>query len=402
MFGLTWLSYAAYYLTRKNFSIVKTTLEEQLGVSPWMLGAIDTAYLGVYAAGQVISGGLGDRFGPRRVIGIGMLGSAAMAWLFGASSLPLMFLIAFGVNGLFQSTGWPNNVRAMEPWFGPASRGKVMGFWCTNYTIGGAVAGVLATATLARWGWRAAFFVPAAIVAAVGVAVLLFLIDRRDTPRDAETVPPPIDEVEGPAAARAPLAALLVNPAVWALGLSYFGLKLIRYSLLFWLPSYLEHGAGFERGVAGYLSTFFEIGGVFGAIAIGWASDRMVRAGHGRIRLLVPVLVALALALVLYDTVGSLGIFANAASMALVGFLLFGPDALISGAAAQDLGGRHATASAAGMINGIGSLGALVQSFFTVWVSETFGWRALFHVFVAMAALSAVALLPLAWRRPAR
>jgi len=89
------------------------------------------------------------------------------------------------------------------------------------------------------------------------------------------------------------------------------------------------------------------------------------------------------------------------ASLAAVGFLLFGPDTLISGAAAQNLGGGSATASAAGIINGFGSfgsLGAACQGMLTAFVSERFGWDALFLVFVAVAALSTIVLLPLAWR----
>jgi sugar phosphate permease len=79
--------------------------------------------------------------------------------------------------------------------------------------------------------------------------------------------------------------------------------------------------------------------------------------------------------------------------MAMVGFCLFGPDTLISGAAAQDLGGKHAAARAAGIINGLGSLGAVLQGVVTARVSEKFGWNALFYTFVLLALVSCLALL---------
>jgi sugar phosphate permease len=87
------------------------------------------------------------------------------------------------------------------------------------------------------------------------------------------------------------------------------------------------------------------------------------------------------------------------ASLAAIGFLLFGPDTLISGAAAQNLGGGRATASAAGIINGIGSMGAVCQGFLTATIAEAWGWDALFLVFVAVSVVSAAALLSLAWKR---
>ena len=75
--------------------------------------------------------------------------------------------------------------------------------------------------------------------------------------------------------------------------------------------------------------------------------------------------------------------------MALVGFCLFGPDTLISGAAAQDLGGRHAVARVAGVVNGLGSLGAILQGRVTSGVTAAWGWNGLFMVFVGLAVLGA-------------
>ena len=61
VFALTWLSYASYYLTRKNLSVVKSRLHDTLGVSMTVLGEIDTLYLACYALGMFASGALGDR-----------------------------------------------------------------------------------------------------------------------------------------------------------------------------------------------------------------------------------------------------------------------------------------------------------------------------------------------------
>ncbi|GMV43941.1 MAG: hypothetical protein AMXMBFR64_56570 [Myxococcales bacterium] len=393
-FSLTWLSYASYYLTRKNFGVVKLRMERELGVSMDMLGIIDTVYLAAYALGQFVTGALGDRLGARRMIGWGMLLSAGLSFAFGASSVAALFLLAFGLNGLVQATGWPNNVKAMAWWFGRGSRGWVMGVWCTCYQVGGLVATALATWLLIHHGWRAAFFVPGMWVALVGAVVLVFLVER---PQDRGL--PAVDEPPKGAAPveRVGFRAIVRMPAVWLLGGSYFGLKLIRYSLLFWLPYYLSQALHYDEGTAGYLSTSFEVGGILGAVVTGWVSDRWFPAR--RARLAAPMVLALAGALLLYRGVGDAGLVANALSMALVGFLLFGPDALISGAAAQDLGGGASAASAAGIINGIGSVGAILQGVVTTRVSSIWGWDVLFLVFVGLAVISALLLVPLARQR---
>lgn len=398
-FALTWLSYASYYLLRKNFGVMKTSLEAEAGVSIDMLGTIDTVYLALYAVGQFVTGALGDRLGARRMIAFGMMASAATAVVCGLFGTAAVILVAFGLNGLFQSTGWPNNVKAMAPWFPSRVRGLVMGLWSTNYQVGGLVATALATFIVTHVGWEAAFLTPSAWVAGVGLVVLVFLVER---PQDRGL--PPVDPAAAPATPAAPkersdragMRRMLRMPAIWALGGSYFGLKLIRYSLLFWLPYYLEKRLGYDKETAGYLSTTFEAGGIVGAILVGWISDRWF--SKNRSRLIAPMLFALAGALFLYQEVGSTGIVANGLGMALCGFLLFGPDALISGAAAQDIGGSESAASAAGIINGIGSTGAILQGLVTTQVSKAYGWDALFYVFVGLALLSASSLLPLALR----
>ena len=79
-------------------------------------------------------------------------------------------------------------------------RGRVMGVWSTNYQVGGLAATAFATFLLVHHGWRAAFLVPAAWVAAVGLVILLFLVEKPadlglpPVDADAKTAPPPVDK----------------------------------------------------------------------------------------------------------------------------------------------------------------------------------------------------------------
>ncbi|MCA1827488.1 MAG: MFS transporter [Myxococcales bacterium] len=384
VFAPTWLSYATYYFARKNFPVAKRTIQLELGVSTAGLAAIDTGYLATYAIGQFAGGWLGDRIGSRRLIGHGMILSALSIAAFGASSSASLFALFFGLNGFVQATGWPGNVKAMAAWYGPTERGAVMGFWSTCFQVGPLVATALAAWLLAHYGWRTAFFGPAVWVALVGLLVLLFL---QEGPRD--TTEPKRADIKG--AARAALR----NPVVWLLGASYLGIKLIRYCIDFWLPYYLQKSLGYQQDTAAYASTAFQFGGIFGAIVVGWISDKLFPGRRGAIAAIFTV--ALVLALALYGRVAPLGLFVNFAAMALVGFCLFGPDALISGVAAQDLGGPLAAATVAGFINGCGSIGAIAEGALVAGVSERFGWQAVFQALMLLAAISSV-LLGAVWR----
>lgn len=387
VFLISYLAYATYYLTRKNLSVVKSRLVDE-GISMPMLGTIDALYLSAYAAGLFIMGALGDRFGAKKILVLGLLGSALCSIFFGSLSSALMFALAFFINGFFQSAGWPSGVKVMAPWFLAKSRGKIMGFWSTNYQIGGLLATMFASYFLMHFGWRMAFIGPGIIVAVAALLVWLFLPSININAENHQQSSWRIDYAE-----------LLKKPKIWALGFAYFGLKFIRYSFLFWLPFYLHRVLHFKEDTAAFLSLSTEIGGILGAISVGFLADRFMP--HDRGRITIPLCLSLALCLFIYLKVGSLGIWPNFMAMAAVGFFLFGPDTLISGACAQDVGGPRLSASAAGFINGLGSIGGISQGFITVFISENFGWDALFYFFILVALLAALVMVPVQLKKPA-
>jgi sugar phosphate permease len=395
-FGVTWLSYATYYFGRKGLSVAKTAIEAALGDKA--LYGVDTMYLAMYAAGQFVCGNLGDRLGARRLIGYGMLVSALACFAFGLSSVGALLLAAMFVNGLAQSSGWPGNIKAMAEWVPSDQRGRTMGLWSTCYQVGGIVASLVATRFLKAYGWRGSFLGPAVVIALVGLLVLGTLRQGPLTPRAATA-----DAAGEAAFSRDKIEArrrVLRSFTIWCYGSSYFCIKLIRYSLLLWLPYYLEKVLHYERGEAGYSSTSFEVGGVAGTVLIGLLSDKVRKIPRSMFA--AGSLVGLAGALYLYLQIGGTSHLANFLGMALVGALLFGPDALLSAAAAQDAGGPLAAATAAGVINGLGSIGGVLQEAVTRGVSKAYGWDALFYVFVALALVAAAGLVPTFRRRDAR
>jgi OPA family sugar phosphate sensor protein UhpC-like MFS transporter len=378
IFLLTWLAYGAYYLCRRPFAIGKATIAAAYHLNEHTLGLIDTGYLVAYAAGQFASGLLADRVGARRLVGYGMLAVAASSVAFGAGNFAAAFAIAFTINGLFQATGWPGVVKAMTAMYEPAERGTVMGWWATSYQVGGVAATAMATWLLVHIGWRAAFFVPAAFTAAIGVAVLLWLWE-----------PPLAPVVER----REMSLAIVRDPLVWALGAAYFCVKLIRYCIVFWLPYFYERRLHYSSERAGYLSISFELGGVAGAILGGRLFDQ---TGPRRGWLIVALTFGLAIASLVYPQVATAGPVAAFGGMVAIGFMLFGPDALVSSVAAQDLGGPEAAGTAAGFINGVGSVGAILQGVITASVAAQYGWDAMFYVFFGLSMLAMLAVVPYA------
>ena len=71
---------------------------------------------------------------------------------------------------------------------------------------------------------------------------------------------------------------------------------------------------------------------------------------------------ALCGALGLYRMIGDEGLLWNIVGLCLIGGTLFAADSLVSGSAAQDIGGPHASALACGVVNGVGSVGGIAMT----------------------------------------
>jgi OPA family glycerol-3-phosphate transporter-like MFS transporter len=53
----------------------------------------------------------------------------------------------------------------------------------------------------------------------------------------------------------------------------------------------------------------------------------------------------------------------------------------------MDVGGKKGAGMAAGIINGMGSIGQMFSGFIVVAISQAFGWENLFYFFVLMSIL---------------
>ena len=92
IFGLLWGAYASYYLCRVNFAVAQPLiLREFPAWTSAQIGSIPSAYAVAYAAGQIVNGTLGERYGARRLMTGALLIAAVSNVLFAfASSLNAM------------------------------------------------------------------------------------------------------------------------------------------------------------------------------------------------------------------------------------------------------------------------------------------------------------------------
>eukprot|EP01068_Selenidium_serpulae_P003880 Selendium_serpulae@DN3326_c0_g1_i1.p1 len=175
VFAITYIGYTVLYSTRKPFSVVKTAMQRDLQLSTYALGTVDTAFLLSYALGQLFLPTFGDAFGVRNVLLMAYLGSGVCSFLFGGSSTATALAVCWLFNGLFHAAVFPLLVKSVALCFPTEQRGQALGIWTTSQQVGSMAATAFSAYIAALIDWRAAFIVPAALVALYGVGLYAFL-----------------------------------------------------------------------------------------------------------------------------------------------------------------------------------------------------------------------------------
>jgi sugar phosphate permease len=399
----TWFSYAGFYICRKNFFVAKTSVQDSLDITTSELAHLYTAYLVAYMAGQFVVGWLGQRTAARWLLLAGMALTLVCNLVFGAAYLmgpagygPMVVFMV--INGLAQATGWPGNVGILSGWLRRAERGRIMALWATSYQFGSGLAKAFAALMLGYLGATWSFWGAALVMFALW---LLFYRWGRDQPEDVG-LEPLVQEIEVPAAAegargqRAEAGAATFAFTIVSMGAVYFVFKFIRYALDSWAPLAIEQLFGTQNYFAGAIASVFDWVGFLGVLFAGWASDRYF--GGRRHQVIVFMTAGMLGAFWLLSAVGLSSLWVFAACLALCGFLLMGPDSLLAGVGAIDVASRGKAIVAAGVINGIGSIGPIFQEEIIGWLLDRSGFQATFDLLLVMCFVGLGGTCYLSWR----
>jgi EmrB/QacA subfamily drug resistance transporter len=165
-----------------------------------------TAYTLTLSAFLLLGGALGDRFGRRRLILIGLIWFTAASMVCGVAPSPGWLIAARAAQGIGGALLTPGTLAIIEATFRPDERGRAIGAWSGFGGIFGAL-GPFLGGLLVQWvSWRLVFFINAPIT-----AVTIWVVVRHVPESRQAGTQGPLD-VQGPL-----LAALGFGGVTYAL-----------------------------------------------------------------------------------------------------------------------------------------------------------------------------------------
>ena len=386
------------YIDRSNLSVSAEEITRELSLSPSQMGMLLSGFFYTYAACQLLSGWLIDRFEVHLVFGIGFLiwslATAATGFVGGFYSLMgFRLLLGFG-----ESVAYPAFSKIIASDYEESQRGMANALIDAGSKLGPALGTLVGGLIVAKYGWRSLFFI-------LGFGALLWLpfwmiwAPRKSRVRLHGNSAAPVNTY------MPSMWELLQVRSVWG---SFFGLFAINYTWYFmvtWFPSYLIKARHFSTERMAVLGSipFLMIGVT--AVLAGWWADRLISKGGSptKVRksfiaggLLLNTLM-LPASMAESDTL-SLGLF-FAACFAL------GLTTANHWAVTQTMAGPLAAGKWTGMQNAFGNIAGVVAPYLTGVIVEKTGSFYLAFVAVAVVVVLGAAsfvfviedIKPIAW-----
>jgi ACS family glucarate transporter-like MFS transporter len=395
------------FLDRTNISIAGLQIGQEFGLGNQRLGWIFSAFLIGYAGFQLPAGVLAARFGPRRVLTLGVLwwGVATALTALLPSNIPHALVLLMGIRfilGAGEAVIYPAANQFVARWVPQQERGFVNGLIFAGVGAGSGLTPPLLTWIILQHGWRAAFWFSAIIGFIAGA---IWWILARDTPEEHAGVSrAELNEIH----AGLPIAssdraftrprgaiswhAIFTRKDLAALMVGYFSFGYIAWVFFSWFFLYMAQVRGFDlRSSARYAMlpflcmTIFSLGG-------GSLSDRLTRLHGLRVGRCYLASVSLVITAV-FLVIGS-----QVSSPQLAGIILAGGAGALYlsqstfWSVSVDIAGRSYGVFSS-MVNMGGQIGGALTASLTPWIAQHFGWTTSFAVAAGMAIVGALSWL---------
>jgi len=412
---------AIAFLDRTNISIAGAYIGSDFRIDNTHLGWVFSAFLVGYAAFQVPAGVVARRFGPRRVLALGLVwwgiftALTALVPPHAAGALLGLILIRI-LLGAGEAVMYPSANQFVERWFPIPERGKANGIIFGGVGLGSAIAPPLLTAIILRFGWHASFWFCATL--GIGGGAVWYWAARNAPERHPWVRPSELaailrgrgDPISGLAPvtvsaavagsvqavagskAAVPWGRILSSRSILALTASYFTYGYVSWIFFSWFYIYLSQVRGLSLRSSAVYSIFPFAAMSLGSLLGGAASDWLARRFSARVgRCFLPAF-ALALTALLLAA-GSRVHQAQSASLVLAcgaGALYLSQSCFWSVTA--DFAGTFAGPVSGAMNMGC-QIGGAVTATLTPLIAAHFGWQTSFSAATALAIAGAAAWL---------
>lgn len=264
------------YLDRQLLSILKPTIKDAFEIGDDGYAHIVNVFMICYAVMYPITGWLVDKFGPKKVMFIGIIGWSIACIGGGLSTNVEQFTFFRGLLGLAEPTIFSGQVVAVTLWFSGKQRATVNSLCAAGGSIGTVCAPILIAWLSTMLVWHDIFIIAGAVGIVIG---LLWWVIYKEPPAEILAVTQAENKANNTDENHFSWKQLWSTKTLWGCILIRFVSDPVWYFCLFWLPGYLQEDSGLTLTQVGWVGWIpFFVGATGGILTSAW-SDKMVKNG---------------------------------------------------------------------------------------------------------------------------
>jgi MFS family permease len=271
LLSLLVVSVTINYIDRGNLSIAASRLSSELQLDPEKIGLLLSSFFWTYAAMQIVSGWLIDRYSVYWIFAGGFFIWSAATTLTGlAGGFATIFALRL-LLGMGESVAYPAYSKIIAQGFTEQHRGLANGLIDLGSKAGPALGLMIGGVIISHYGWRPLFI-------GVGLVSMLWLLPWAWVARRA--MRPSGDSVALSGLEAGPgMLEIASQRSAWGTFICLFCGNYVWYFLLTWLPWYLVRERHYSEAAMGRFGSmaFWAVG--LASLISGWISDRLVEHG---------------------------------------------------------------------------------------------------------------------------
>jgi len=369
--AMLWLICFFNYADRQSIYSVFPMLQKDPGLqlTSLQLGYVASSFMWVYAGAGWFAGLVGDRFRRKTVVLAGFIFWSLITLAFSFATRYWHVVALRAVEGFGEAFYFPAAMALISAYHGKDTRSRAMGIHQSSVYAGTVAGGVLGGFMGQYYGWRSSFSLLGILGIIFGFVLFLFLKEpsemspRQDRPKES------VRDV------LRTIADVFRVPMVWVLMAVFVGANFVAMVFLVWLPKFLFDKFDMSLSMAGFSATaYLQVASVVGVLCGGILADRLVRRHRGG-RMMTQ----------------ALGLFCGVPFIFTVGWTLHVPLLILAmscfglfkglydsniWASLHDVVPPERRATAVGVINSIGWLGAGTATVTIAAASQRFGMSA--------------------------
>lgn len=371
--------YFVSYVTRTNYGAVLSEMVTSMGLEKSRLSVALTGSFITYGAGQLVSGFLGDRIHPKKLLACGLLATVLMNVCIPLCSSASVMAAVWCVNGFAQAFMWPPLVKTMMMLLSEEDYKTNVIYVSFGSSFGSVFVYLIAPLLIYLASWKTVFL----FCAAIGlVGLLLWLRNCPDFPLSS----PQKATAHAEKATNGSLFSVLLVLAVLAIMLQC----ILKDGVITYMPSFIAETYHLSNEVSilsGVLLPLFSV-----------VTTKLAEIIHKKY---IKNLMLCAAVFYLFGTAAAaaLSLFHGTAPALSVLLLMlitgstYGVNLMIVSYLPAQLGGKEHMSTMAGLINACAYMGAAVSTYIIPLAAETAGWGMTLNIWLFSSVIGTVLCL---------